>query len=297
MKKQNLLLCGIAGAALLILGGYRLVNRVRSDITPPEISFASETLTLSVKAPEEAYFAGVTAEDKRAGDVSDTLVIESIYGMNDAGETTVTYAAFDAAGNAAKASRTVLYEDYRAPQFDLRSPLVYEVGTVFDVLGDVTAGDIIDGDLSDAVKATMTTSGTTVEEEGIHEVLFRVTNSIGDTETLSLPVEVVPVDTYSADLLLKNYLLYLPLGATFEPESHLSSMRVRGMTIDLSKHLPSGVSLRVAGDVDTTVPGTYPVSYTTGYTVDGTVYTGYSKLFVVVRDNLNVFHTAETETH
>ncbi len=289
MKKQNCFLFGIAGAAILILCGYRFVNAVRADHTPPEIAFASETITLSVHAPTEAYLEGVRADDNRSGDVTDSILIESIYGMNDAGETTVTYAAFDAAGNASKASRTVVYEDYIPPRFSLKTPLVYEVGSYMDVIGDVAVHDIIDGDLSKNLKATMITSGTTVSEEGIHDVLFRVTNSLGDTETLTLPVEVVEADTYTADLSLPEYLIYLPLGASFDENAHLGSLRVRGMTVDLSSgRLPTGVSLRTNGAVDTAVPGVYPVSYTVGYTVDGTVYMGYAKLFVVVQSDLRL---------
>lgn len=286
MKKQNLILAGISVLALAVLGGYRIVDGLRTDTVPPALSFETDTLTLSVRASEDAYLSGVTAHDEHDGDVTAGIIVESIYGMNDAGETTVTYAAFDKAGNVTKATRTVLYEDYTAPRFSLSVPLVYEYGTIFDVLDDVRATDVIDGDLSSSVKATMTTSGSTVTEEGVHEVLFRVTNSLGDTASLSLPVEVYPVDTYSADLSLDTYLLYLPIGADFDADEHPTTLRVRGTTICLTEPSSNGVRIRTQGEVDTEVPGIYTVTYTASYSADGVSYTGYTKLFAVVEDDI-----------
>lgn len=52
---------------------------------------------------------GVTAIDEKDGDVSDTLVVESVLPMQDESKATVLYYAKDRSNNVAQASRTVEY--------------------------------------------------------------------------------------------------------------------------------------------------------------------------------------------
>lgn len=282
MKKQTVFLLSVSAAALLILTGYKTMDYIKTDRTPPEIRFDTDVLSVSVNDAEEVCMQGVSAIDDTDGDVTQNMVIESIYGMNENGETTVTYAAFDRAGNVSKRTRTVAYTDYHAPRFSLDAPLIYEYGTSFDILSDLYAQDVRDGDLTSSIKATMTSSGSSVSEEGVHDVLFRVTNSLGDTAQLSLPVEVYPVDTYSAELTLDTYLVYIAQGTPFDAADYPDSLYVRDRIIDLSSGSASGVTLRTDSNVDTDIPGLYSVQYTVGYTLNGNTFTGYTRLFVVV---------------
>lgn len=268
-----LVLCIAAFAA------YIMWNRTQTDNTPPQITMDAQEIQISVVEPTKNLLEGVTAQDDRDGDVTDSLVVESIYGMTDDNRVTVTYSAFDSANNVTKAQRTVYYTDYKSPHFTLSGPLAFEYQSGFDVMDYIGAQDVIDGDIQRRIRATLVSGETSLAYEGEHEVQFRVTNSIGDTETIVLPVEVYSSGSYNADLTLTNYLIYIPKGGEFRAKNYLGTFMVQNKTVNTS--LPE-VEVEITGNVNTQIPGVYPVSYTVKYLDNYTTYTGYSKLIVVV---------------
>ncbi len=266
-------LCCIGFAA------YYILSRRIVDNTAPEISFRSEEIELSVGTDQAELLNGVTAWDAQDGDVTSSLVIEGISNLSSNQMATVTYAAFDRAGNVAKAQRTLRYTDYQSPRFTLSAPLVFRGGTTFDVLSCVGAEDVIDGALDDRIKATLVSKEASVTAEGVHQVEFRVTNSMNDTAYLTVPVEVYPSGTYNATLELSDYLVYLEQGSGFDPDAYLKTLRIAAEEIDLSRDTDR-VSVSYDSDVNTEVPGTYSVAYTAKYSG----YTGYTRLIVVVEE-------------
>ena len=78
MKKLKifsvLLLLGSIGAFVAFQGYRKLVQ----DNKPPVVTCDSEELKVSVEAEEEDLLKGVTAKDNRSGDVTDSIVIESL---------------------------------------------------------------------------------------------------------------------------------------------------------------------------------------------------------------------------
>lgn len=283
MKKSTvILLIVILMAALISLAGYIMMDNMRADDTAPVLTVEEGELVLSVRDSEMALLTGVTAWDETDGDVTGSVIIESVYGITEDNLATVTYVACDSSGNVAKLERLVRFSDYHSPRFTLNRALVFEFGSVFDVMAAVGAEDVIEGDILRRVKATMISSGITVTEEGTHDVQFRVTNSLGDNVQLVLPVEIYPTNRYDARLELKEYILYLTGDSDFNPRDYLLSLEIPGDSIALNKGTAENVNVRIAGTVDTATPGVYPVAYTATYTQDGHVYTGYSKLIVVV---------------
>ena len=112
---------------LLCCGGfaaYQLILNQAYDRVPPKITMDSDEITVSVSDSEEQLLQGVTATDARDGDVTSSLVVEAVRGVVANQEFTVTYAAFDGAGNVAKAQRTVHYSDYVSPRFSLTGAAV-----------------------------------------------------------------------------------------------------------------------------------------------------------------------------
>lgn len=88
---------------ILVFVGYMAYSRIKTDDMGPAITIDGTELTLSVNDPQEAYLRGVSAYDDQDGDVSSQIVVESCYGITDDNLVTVTYAAFDRAGNVTKA--------------------------------------------------------------------------------------------------------------------------------------------------------------------------------------------------
>lgn len=288
MKNRNwfwILVIILAAGAFF---GYCSLDAMRSDTKAPEITMSTDVLEVSVEDPKSALLQGLTATDKKDGDVTDSLVVESVTMLESSGTVMVRYAAFDAAGNVARAERKAVYTDYVSPRFTLSKPLVYVQGVNFDVLSNIGATDVFDGDIQHRVRATVLGENP-VSQAGTHVVQFQVTNSLGDTQTKSFTVEVMAGDPYTAEMGLSQYIVYLPVGAAFNPASYLQSFTYQRNQVELSGMVPAGFDLETKGVVQTQNPGTYTVSYTLTYTDrdennpdNAREYTAFSKLIVVV---------------
>lgn len=100
--------------ALLIIGciaagGLYYWMGTKEDKVPPVISFSDELVLYREGEDTSLLLKGVTAEDDIDGDVSDTILIESILPMKNQTTATVMYYAKDKSNNIAQASRRVEY--------------------------------------------------------------------------------------------------------------------------------------------------------------------------------------------
>ena len=288
MKKRSWLLLLLIVLCLAALFGYRKFVDLHTDTRAPQIYVDEQPLEISVKDSRTALLQGVTASDNVDGDVTDSLVVESVTLQDGDGTISVGYAAFDSAGNVAKATREARYADYERPRFTLSGPLIYTLDRSFDVLSTVGAVDAIDGDIQHRVRATVKGSKS-VTTLGVHKVQFQVTNSLGDTVSEFFPVEVCSPGIYNASLTLTDYLIYLPKDSPFDAQQYLNSFTWLGEEYSLAGRLPTDYSLRTRGTVRTGEPGVYAIEYRVTYTDRDErnpefdrKYTGYSKLIVVV---------------
>ena len=287
MKKKNWIFVFLIILCLAGFYAYRAMDLMRTDTKAPVIKISEEALEVSVSEPRSALLNGVTATDNRDGNVTASIVVEHVSLLDTDGRISVSYAAFDSSGNVSKATREAKFTDYQRPRFYLENPLIY-TNANFDVLGAVSAHDILDGDIQHRIRAS-SLSRESIAVEGIHEVEFSVSNSLGDTVSYVFPVEVIPADQYNAKLSLKEYLIYLPVGANFVPGNYLDTFTIRNEETILSNGLPSNYHLQVGNTVNTSEPGVYTVSYKVTYIVRNEnnmevnqEYTAYSKLIVVV---------------
>ena len=246
---------------------YFVTTRAMADHTPPEITVPEGTLEISISAREEKLLEGVTARDQRSGDVTDTLVVESVSDIYDGSRATVTYAAFDEAGNVSKAQRSIRYKKYTGPRLTLSGPLLFREGEHIDVFSLVGARDQRDGALDGQVKATLVGGGTTMEKAGEYEVEFRVTNSLGDTERLVLPVEINAAAPSARTPHLTDYLVYLKRGAKFDALDYLAADT-------------RGWPMKIITELDTGKPGVYTVDYED----KSDAYFGRTRMIVVVEE-------------
>lgn len=100
----------IAGILLIfcvLLAGvfYRMQSGI--DRTPPKIEISSEEIVYEEGKDKAVLLEGVTAIDAVDGDVSDTLVVDSILPMEGKAKATVIYYAKDKSNNVAKETRVV----------------------------------------------------------------------------------------------------------------------------------------------------------------------------------------------
>lgn len=284
MKRRYFLLVIVLTAAMALFGAYLVLTQNLKDTKPPVITVAEELLEISVEDGNEILMTGITAMDDRDGDVTASLLVESIYGITEDHVTTVTYAAFDRAGNVSKLQRKVRYVDYREPRFEFAGSLSFPHNSKFDLLDYVGAHDVLEGDIRRRVRATLVSDTRSIDELGSHVVRLQVTNSLGDTVEMDFPVEVYDPEWYLASVKLDTYLLYLKKGDAFNPMEHLDKFVIRGDDTDISRGIPEGIDCEIENEVNTAVPGLYRVKYTLTKNLNLTSYAGQAYLMVVVQE-------------
>ena len=289
-----------ATAVLLLFGAgtaaYAVTNVLREDHTPPTITLEQQEIQVSVTDPREKLLEGIRAVDDRDGDVSELTVVENLTDITSEQTVSVTYAAFDRSGNVAKTTRTVRFTDYESPRFYQNQALVMPEGGNQDILGYLGATDVVDGDLRGHIKGNLVSNTGNLNQAGAHRVEFRVTNSMGDTARLTLPVDVYPATAYNAAVSLDKYLIYIPVGAEFSGERYLKSLDIGSQSyslqgkdgetdIFLNQQVSGNARHRIRVDMDSDVnpevPGIYSVTYTA--TMDDQ-YTGFTRLNVIVEE-------------
>lgn len=114
----------IAIMVILCLGlaGFMGFMKVSEDNTPPEIQFQDNEIVYTAGDSYDGLLDGVTATDNKDGDVTASLVVESVYPNEDGETATIVYVARDSSNNVGKANKVVTYrasaEDQTATEDD-----------------------------------------------------------------------------------------------------------------------------------------------------------------------------------
>ena len=107
-----------------------------------------------------------------------------------------------------------------------------------------------------------------VGSAGVYPVEFRVSDSCGHVEYLPLEVEVYDSSEERIKVVLSEYLIYLPLNATFQASDYYVGSDIEGV-------------LSVQSDLDTSKAGIYNVDYI----VNTSNSMGKSRLVVIVTES------------
>ncbi len=258
---------------------YGFTHQETSHGEKPLIHFGADPVTVSWSDGKEGLLQDVTAEDPEDGDVTASLLVEGLSKFWEPGKCTVTYVAFDSDGNVSRVARDVIFQDYVVPKFTLSGPLIFRQGKSIDVLANVGAEDTFDGDLSRNVKASVENGSDQITQAGDYNVEYRVTNSMGDTARITLPITVIPSSEYSQynyRIELTEYLVYLPVGAGFDPGTYFSKVLQGENDVVSGPGLPNGFEIN--SNMNTAAAGIYSVTYV--YTDAGG--SGITRLLVVV---------------
>lgn len=284
MKKSKIILHILAlVVAVASFFLFRAYTQIKTDSVAPRISMDTDMIEVSVSDPEATLLQGISARDNRDGDVTHTVIIESITAINEEHVAVVSYAAFDRSGNVGKAQRNVRYTDYHAPRITLTHPACFTVNEAEKLMDFVGAQDVLEGDISHRVRATVV-SNSSIRNEGAHTVHFGVTNSLGDSVQLEIPIHVYANGLYNAQLELSEYIIYLPKGSSFTPNNYLKTFTYSGNSINLSRTHPADMNVRCDNPVKIHTPGVYSVKYTVTFTDRNVTFTAYSNLIVVIEE-------------
>lgn len=258
MKKKSVVLLSLLTAlALAAAIGFAVRSRCVSSPQYPVIQFAQNTISASVDANEAELLRGVTATDPEDGDVTSSLIVEGFSNIAKGNAVKVTYAAFDSQNHVTKAQRTVIFTDYTGPRFTMSGPMIFKRANDLNVLENVGVTDPFDGDISGRVKYSVVTNGASLSETGEYEIKLMVTNRIGDTETITVPVEITAQSANSANIVLSDYIVYLNTGDDFNAGDY-----VKGYYTSSGSFYEGARGLSIKNNVDTDEAGIYTVTYT-----------------------------------
>lgn len=245
---------------LLAMGAYGYTywtSHLRDRIDPPTIHFSGDSLSISVKDDEAALLADVSATDPKDGDVTDSLMIESLSKLLPGNERIVTYVAFGGEDRVGKADRRIIYTDYEKPRFYLTGALTMSSANAYvtDALRSIGATDCLDGDITNKIVILGTEAAQSILGEQFVPIRLQAFNSCGDVAEISLRV-LVQGAGYMSTLrpALTEYLVYRKVGERFDPRGLLD-------TRALSEAGLSSADVEIVSDVNLQQAGCYTVLY------------------------------------
>lgn len=236
---------------------------------PPVIYCPSEVLEVSATDDESVLLSGITASDPQDGDLTSQVIIGGVSKLISKDTAKVTFMVFDSDDNMGMCVRYIRYTDYRRPQFAITEPLMYSSASEVSLSKRVAATDVVDGDISGRIRVS--TLAATDNSE-VYDVTIQVTNSMGDTSWLKLPVLVQPTNPLRPVIELSSYLIYMEPGSEFDPAEYITSVTAAQTSAEAS-------DVSISSNVNTAETGTYRVMYT--YSANST--TGTAILTVVVQ--------------
>ena len=250
MKYVKILLVLLLAATAGLYSFQSVSEGLRGENTPPVIECSADPLEVSVRDPESALFAGLTASDKQDGDLTDHIYLTGLSKMV-GGTVKATYYVFDSDNNMASRTRQIRYTDYQSPRIEIVQPLIYSTTDSITLLDRLQVIDTIDGDITKSIRVS---SLTMTEISGVYSVTLQVTNSMGDTVRVEVPVIQVERGASQSIIQLSKQLVYLSQGSSFNPRTYL-------LTVDTPNGPGTPGSVQIHNPVDMSTPGTYQVRY------------------------------------
>lgn len=243
-------------AAGNIATATRTVNVVSSDTVPPVI-------TLNGDNPMD-ILVGAAFNDPHATAIDDVdgavqVTVESS-NVNTAAEGNyqVVYLAADNAGNEARETRVVrvIATDTTPPVITLlgENPMPVTLNTAFNDPG-ATAQDNIDGSVAVTVQSNNVDTGT----EGTYQVVYRAVDSAGNEATETREVQVSGDTTPPVITIAGSNPVTVALDSVYQDAGATAQDDVDGV-----------VEVTKVSNVDTSVAGTYTVTYTAEDTAGNT---------------------------
>ena len=208
--------------------------RMNADTEGPEIVFTSEAPSVyRSDMSNEELLTGVTATDRKDGDVSSSLTVESVYEIDDS-HVAVTYTAKDNSNNITK-------QKYEMEMDPSDAGKASEDTSAF---GEKTDNAEENADVA-AVEETPTPTPEVDEAAAEKEKQEAEANAMSDQ---------------NPRIYLKDYLIKVPVGTSVDLLSYVSEIKD-----DSDDVYTLWRKVQITGEVNSAVPGTYKCTY---YVID-----------------------------
>lgn len=241
------------------------------DQNGPEIQMNQQEIAVSIASDDTVLLQGVTALDRKDGDVTDSLAVENISNFIEKGRRKVSIIAFDSDNHVARAEREIVYTDYTSPVFTLDGPLKFSLDEK-DITEGLHAQDCLDGDITSKIQVSFQ-DDVPDRTEGQYQAVYSVANSAGDVKNLPVTVEFYdPTQTeQNSKLMLTQYLVNLSAGEGFDPWRYLDSVAVNQYEYvkgedgvlhgSTEEDVLDASAIQIENPVDVKKPGVYEVVY------------------------------------
>lgn len=269
MRRIKLILILLLAATTGLFFFAKFQKAVSGVDVGPTMECDQELVNVSVKDGESALISGVTARDRQDGDLTDQIMVSGISKLINADTAKVTCIVFDSDDNMASLVRYIRYTDYQRPTIHMNGSMTFTDAESAQMIAMLSATDVIDGDISDSVRISMLKN---TERSNVYSVTAQVTNSMGDTARVELPVILEETNPNRPVIKLSEYLVYLEQGSSFDPDSYIETITAQNRAFAASEVV-------IDNPVDVNEPGTYWVYYT--HTANN--ITGMTILTVVVQ--------------
>ena len=246
----------VALAIIVAVTGTVLYITSAGKFEAPKITCSVEgAIEVSSDVTDNDLLAFVSAKDKQDGDLTDEIIVVRKKFFIDKKTSLVTFSVCDSDNNVTALQKEIIYTDYTPPTLDLKNDFIFPSGRTYgDLAGYVTATDKFDGDLSKYVKLISTEFTTS---EGKYPINLKVSNSMGDTEDITIDAMVLDEFNFNVRINLKNYISYASVGSEPDYMSYVVSVtgsqaagrEIKDITVN-------------ADEVDMSTPGIYNVYYT-----------------------------------
>ena len=257
MRNLQIIVVTVFLVVSIIFSVFFCYDRLAVDHTAPQIISDGVPLHISVNASDQELCAGLTAYDDTDGDITDRIIVRRVSRLSGANSAYVYYAVFDSSSNYCVFNRTIYYTDYCKPRFSLSQPLSFTPNSVITLEDRLYAYDVIDGDISNRIRLSSVSVSNT--EPGEYPITVQVTNSSGDTSSISLTVLIENVTSRHPTITLSEYIHYVTYGDSLTEET-LRSLIV-GASESSSGYAVDAEDIVISGEVDTTTRGSYSVTY------------------------------------
>lgn len=276
-------------ASAVIYFGVSFKTGSNIDRRGPEIKISEKEITVSVAASPEEMLKGIEAKDKKDGDVTESIVIESLGNFIEKGKREVKVAAFDSDNNVTKAVRTINYSDYSSPRIKMTSPLRASITDKEKLTEGITVTDCLEGDITENLQITFAENTSGVVATGTYPMKMTVISGAGDTVEIPVTAEFYDAaqESMRPGILLSEYLVYTKKGQTINPLQYLKGLKIRNQEYYWEaqnwEQRPSvgKERVKISNNVDYNTPGVYEIIYTVD-TVNS--YTGSVRQIVIVEE-------------
>lgn len=251
MRLIKMILVILLVTVTALYGYAKFDSALSGENQGPTIHCEQELVELSVRDDRQVLMEGVSASDPQDGDLTDRILFAGVSQLITEDTATATYLVFDSDNNMAQLQRTVRYTDYRKPRIMVSQPLTFTNENTSGIMDLIRAEDVIDGDISDKIRLS---NLWITEYTDVYSLTVLVTNSMGDTAKMDLPVIIQDELNSRPVIRLRTQITYVEQGMSFDPEDYLSALTVNG------EYLPVE-DVAVEHQVNTNQPGSYWVHY------------------------------------